>query len=363
MVAGVFAACDPNALDVAKSYSDSEIVPPAMKSMPSVNVSQANYDANGLVTFSWDAADFGMPSALNYSLYMSSDNRKDMQLASNIFSSKYEIDYQSLYNRLIGESYLGLAKGRKHTVACYVTATMGDNFTVVKSQPVNVDFEIARISTGINMLYVTGDFNNNHPDRDGMEEDKDGSKTYRGLINMKNPSISTNNFKFVEYTYAGTTEGNLYGDEGGVVAVGGSALQATPELTWFKVDLNTGKYQMATLGGAIRLCGFNGSWSFKNNPELVYDATENAWIGVAEYSTSNFRISINDSWSYTFGPKRIEDLVLKDGADIKIYHNDIGKPIVGGDTNFKMASPGKYRFKFYYESADCTWHLSVNVAS
>lgn len=151
--------------------------------------------------------------------------------------------------------------------------------------------------------------------------------------------------------------------EGGVVAVGGSALQATPELTWFKVDLNTGKYQMATLGGAIRLCGFNGSWSFKNNPELVYDATENAWIGVAEYSTSNFRISINDSWSYTFGPKRIEDLVLKDGADIKIYHNDIGKPIVGGDTNFKMASPGKYRFKFYYESADCTWHLSVNVAS
>lgn len=362
-LASLLVACDPDKLEVAKGYAAGDIVAPTFNSMPTVVVSQANYDDNGMVTFSWSEADFGMNAAINYALYLSSDNKKDMQLASNIYSTQYEIDYQSLYNRLIGGSYLGLPKGTSHKVSCYVTATTGEDYAIVKSAPVDVTFEIARISTGINMLYISGDFNANNPDSHGVEEDTPGSKTYRGLVNMKNSSISSNSFKFLEYTYAGTTEGNSYGGSDGALTLGGPALVSDPELTWVKVDLNTGTYTTEALAGPIRLCGFNGSWRFANNPELAYNADTDCWEGDAEYTTSNFRISINDSWNYTFGPKRIEDLTLESGADIKIYHNDIGKPIVGGDTNFKMKEPGKYHFRFYYESADGTWHLSITNAS
>lgn len=67
------------------------------------------------------------------------------------------------------------------------------------------------------------------------------------------------------------------------------------------------------------------------------------------------------SWSFTFGPKRAADLTVRDGSDIKMYHNDISKKILGGDANFKIASAGRYRFKLYYESADCTWHLAISA--
>ena len=361
ILAGLLVSCDPNRLEVAKTYPEGEIKAPALASMPGVNVSQANYDENGVVTFKWSPADFGMETAVNYSLFMTNPDGKDVRIASGIYNTEYEIDYKSLYNKLIGESYLALPKGATHSVPTYVTASIGNDYYVVKSQPVNVEFSIARISTGINMLYLSGDFNGNHPDRNGIEETTSGSKKYEGLVNMKS-SVAANTFRFREYTYAGSNEGDYYGDNGGALAKGGNPIAATAELSYVKADLEAGTYSVETLGGSIRLCGFNGSWWFGSCPELVYNEEENAWIGTAEYQSGNFRISIHNSWGYTFGPKRIEDLICKDGSDIKIYHNNIGKPILGGDANFKLSSPGTYTFKFYYESADCTWHLAMNLA-
>ena len=361
--AAMLAACDPNGLDTVKTYPAEDIVAPTLQPMETVEVSQANYDENGNVTFSWTAADFGAAAGVDYSIYMSSENYPDMCLASKINATSYEIDYQTLYNRLIGESYLGLPKGGVQTVPCYVTATTGSNFTVVKSAVVNIDFDIARISTGINMLYVSGDFNSNHADRDGMEEDSDGSKTYRGLINMKNSAVTSNSFNFLEYTYAGSSEGDRYGDQGGVlVKNGGDPIVSDPELSWFTVDLNTGAYTVKTLDGPVRLAGFNGNWGLGSNPEMVYNEETNDWTCTAEYASGNFRLSINDDWGYTFGPKTVADLQIKDGSDVKIYHNDVSKPVVGGDANMTIDQPGRYNFRLYYESADCTWHFAIELA-
>ena len=127
--AAMLAACDPNGLDTVKTYPAEDIVAPMLQPMETVEVSQANYDENGNVTFSWTAADFGAAAGVDYSIYMSSENYPDMCLASKINATSYEIDYQTLYNRLIGESYLGLPKGGVQTVPCYVTATTGSNFT------------------------------------------------------------------------------------------------------------------------------------------------------------------------------------------------------------------------------------------
>lgn len=356
-----FASCDPNQLEVVKAYEPSNYVAPTLKDMPTVAVSQTNYDAKNTVTFSWDKADFGMDTAVNYAIYMTRPNGTDMCLASAIYSTQYTIDYQSLYAKLVGESNLGLAKGALHTVPVYIVASLGDSRYQCQSAPKNVTFEVSRISTGINMLYVSGDFNNNHPDKHGIEETTPGTKSYQGLVNMKS-SVGSNKVKFLEYTYAGTLAGDTYGDKDGMLGIGGDGIAADPELSYVRADLNKGTYSIYKLGGAVKLCGFNGSWSFRSNPELVYNAEENAWIGTAEYKSSNFRISINDSWSYTFGPKTINELTVKDGSDIKIYHNDISKKFVGGDANVKLNAPGNYVFKFYYESADATWHLSIRKA-
>ena len=357
-----FASCDPNQLEVVKAYEPQNYVAPNLKDMGTVAVSQTNYDANNAVTFNWDKADFGMDTAVNYSIYMKRTDGTDMCLASAIYATYYTIDTQSLYAKLVGESNLGLAKGATHNVPVYIVASLGDSRYQCASDPKDVTFQVARISTGINMLYISGDFNGNHPDKHGIEETTDGGKSYQGLVNMKNSSMSTTKVKFLEYTYAGTLDGDSYGDNGGVLAKGGAAIEATPELSYVKADLNTGKYSIATLAGQVKLCGFNGSWSFSKNPELVYDADENAWIGTADYTSGSFRISINNSWSYTFGPKTINELTVKDGSDIKIYHNDISKKFVGGDANFKINKAGSYTFRFYYESADGTWHLSIKKA-
>lgn len=358
-VAALLAACDPNGLEIVRTNPESQFVAPKLASMGTVQVSQQNYDQNGEVTFSWEKADLGMPTELSYAIYLSSDSHPDMCLVSGVTKTSYSIDYKTLYAKLVGESNLGLPKGKATTVPCYVTATMGDAYYVVKSEPVQLTFDIARVSTGINMLYVSGNFNNNHPDRNGIEENGSGSKKYEGLVNMK--SSGTNKVKFLEYTYSGKNDGDAWGVEDGVLKVDGAAIEAPAELAYVKADLNAGTYSISTLGGPVRLCGFNGSWWFSRNPELVWNAEEKAWIGQADYTSGNFRISINDSWSFTFGPKRAADLTVRDGSDIKIYHNDISKRFVGGDANFKVNKAGTYRFKLYYESADCTWHLAVSA--
>ncbi len=356
-----FVACDPEKLEKVQVLPESETVAPVLYGMELVDVSQANYDSDDVVTFSWSAADFGVATAIDYAIYMSSDNYSDMVLASGVNSTSYSIDYRSLYNRLIGESYLGLPKGEVSSVPCYVTASVGTNFRTVTSGTVYIDFDIARISTGINMLYVSGDFNDYHADRDGMEEDSSGSLTYRGLINMKNSNINSNSFYFLEYTYSASNDGERYGDSGGLLAAGGDAIVADPELSWITADLNTGEYSVVSLSGPVRLCGFNGSWSFSNNPELEYDEESDSWVCEADYTSGNFRISINDNWSYTFGPKDLNSLTVSDGSDIMIYHNDIASPLVGGDANITISSAGRYTFRMYYESADCTWHLSIDA--
>lgn len=57
----------------------------------------------------------------------------------------------------------------------------------------------------------------------------------------------------------------------------------------------------------------------------------------------------------------MNSLKVADGSDVKIYHNDVAKPLVGGDANMTLSSPGRYNFRFYYESADCTWHLAIEA--
>ncbi|MCR4824634.1 MAG: SusE domain-containing protein [Bacteroidales bacterium] len=355
----LLAACDPNGLEISKTAPESQFVSPKMQSMPAVQVSQANYDdQNAVVTFSWEKADLGLATELSYSIYLSSESHPDMCLVSGVTKTSYSIDYKTLYAKLVGESNLGLSKGTSHDVPCYVTASMGDGYYLVKSDPMTVKFDIARISTGINMLYLSGSFNNNHPDRDGIEETVSGQKQYQGLVNMK--SSGANKVKFLEYTYSGKNEGDAWGDDGSGLKVGGAAIDAPAELAYVRADLNAGTYSITKLDGPVRLCGLGGWW-FGGNPELVYNAEEKAWIGEADYTSGTFRMSINDNWGFTFGPKRAADLTVRDGSDIKIYHNDIAKKALGGDANFKIASAGRYRFKFYYESADCTWHLAINV--
>jgi hypothetical protein len=355
----VLAACDPNGLEIGKTYPESQFIAPKLHNLGTVQISQKNYDdQNASVTFSWDKADLGLTTELSYAIYLSSDTHPDMCLVSGVTRNSFAIDYKSLYAKLVGESNLGLAKGVSHAIPCYVTATMGDGYYSLKSEPIQVNFEISRISTGINMLYVSGSFNDNHPDRNGIEETTSGSKQYQGLVNMK--SSGTNQVKFIEYTYSGKNEGDAWGDDAGVLKVSGVPIEAPSELAYVKADLNSGKYSIVGLGGPVRLCGLGG-WRFSNNPELVYDMNEGVWIGEADYTSGSFRLSINDSWGYTFGPKRAADLTVRDGSDIKIYHNDISKKLLGGDANFKINAAGRYRFKLYYESADCTWHLAISA--
>ena len=67
--AAMLAACDPNGLDTVKTYPAEDIVAPTLQPMETVEVSQANYDENGNVTFSWTAADFGAAAGVDYSIY------------------------------------------------------------------------------------------------------------------------------------------------------------------------------------------------------------------------------------------------------------------------------------------------------
>jgi|GEM_PF-1228161 len=359
-------SCDTNKLDVVKTYAEDAIVAPVFNTMSDVVVNQANYDGNGDVTFSWKPADFGCKAAVDYAVYMSSSSKSDVCIGSGINATQYAIDYQSLYNRLVGKSYLALPKGKSSTVKCYVTASIGTDYTTVKSLESEITFEVGRISNGIDMLYISGDYDNDSADEHGIES-QNNNHIYAGFVDMHNSTMENTSYRFVDYTYASSLAGNWYGGSLDALTLDGDKLSTTTGLKYISVNLTTNKASIINFT-KVGLTGFNGSWGTPAI-EMTYNESTKDYTVTAEYTSGNFRVlcyspdaGLWGGWNYTMGPKTIPELTLQDGSDVKVYHASISKPLVGGDPNMKINEYGKYTFRFYYESADATWHLSVKKA-
>lgn len=130
--------CDANPLEMANLNKESEWIKPVVSSMDKIVIDKGTYNSNSKITFSWKGADFGVKAEEEYGVYLSNGTR-DINIADQISGNSYSIDASVLYMRLTDTAYLGLQKGKDETFTCYVTATIGSDYKVLKSAPVTMN--------------------------------------------------------------------------------------------------------------------------------------------------------------------------------------------------------------------------------
>lgn len=353
-------SCDNKDLEEVRALPADMVVTPSVQSMEEVAIDQDSYDAKEEVTLQWSAADFGYSAAVNYSIYMSTDAVADFVLASNIGSTTYTIDHQALYDKLVGESNLALPTNAVSTVHVYITATIGSDFTVVKSDVVDFTFDIARIGLEGDALYISGDYNGWSTSGSaivGLD------KVYAGYVDMNWKGQESIGYKFVDFLYSSASWGDWYGGSLDALSTSGDNMATTPGMKFFNVDLNTNTARIMNFT-KVGLTGINGAWATPAL-EMAYDYVNKYYYVVSAASTQSFRIlcfSPDDTgwgWSYTMGPRTIEDLHLSLGSDVKVFDNNISKPLVGGDANMSLDVEGTYKFILYYTGTDAMWHFKV----
>jgi hypothetical protein len=134
-------------------------------------------------------------------------------------------------------------------------------------------------------------------------------------------------------------------------------MTTTTGMKYFNVDLNTKLANIVSFT-KVGLTGVNGVWGTPAE-EMIYDHTNKQYSVVLTVDTRSFRILCAPGWSYTMGPKTLEELVLSVGSDVKVYDSRISKPLVGKDPNMALTAAGTYKFILYYSTADATWHFRV----
>ncbi len=360
LVLPLFISCDTKELEEVRAFSDSEIVAPVLKPMEVVAIDQKSYDDEAVVTFTWEPANFGYSAAVSYSIYLTSSTASDYALASNIRATSFTIDHQALYDKLIGPNNLALQVNEVSSVKVYLTATVGSNFTIVKSGEMEMSFDIAQIGLDGDLLRISGDFN---------EWSTKGvaivglDKIYSGYVDMNWKDKESTAYKFVDFTYASASWGDWYGGSLDVLSASGENMTLAPGMKFFNVDLNTMKATVMNFT-KVGLTGVNGKWATPAL-DMAYDYANKYYFVVTEVDTKPFRIlcfSPDDTgwgWSYTMGPRTVEDLKIQVGSDVKVFDNKISKPLVGGDPNMQMNEAGTYKFILYFTATDATWHFKV----
>lgn len=360
LAASIIGACDTKELEEVRAFKDSEIAAPVIKPMEMVSINQESYDAEELVTFTWEPANFGYDAAVNYSIYLSTSTVENYALASNIRATSFSIDHQALFDKLVGANNLALPLNAVSKVSVYVTATVGSDFTVVKSNATEMSFNIAKIGLEGDLLNISGEFNAWSTSGAGIIG---LDKVYSGYVDMNWKDQTSTPYKFVDFTYASAAWGDWFGGSLDALSATGDNLNVAPGMKFFNVDLNTMQASVMNFT-KVGLTGVNGAWGTPSL-EMTYDFANKYYYAVTEADTKPFRIlcfSPEDTgwgWSYTMGPRTVEDLKLSVGSDVKVFDSKVSKPLVGGDPNMQLNEAGTYKFILYYTATDATWHFKV----
>ena len=121
--AGLFTACQD--LDQIQTYAPEDVVAPVLHALPENLVITAENMGETLV-FTWDAADFGAPTQINYSLEAAYGDGEPQVLFADLTGTSTEQPYESLNTKLVYD--VEVPADTPSTVNFYISATIGTDY-------------------------------------------------------------------------------------------------------------------------------------------------------------------------------------------------------------------------------------------
>lgn len=289
-----------------------------------VTLSTSN-DSSQVITFKWDAANYGFTAATTYTLLFDAPgdtsganawaNATKVTIASNVLQKSYlGTDFNKILNQL------GLPNGSASTLVVRLKADVNQSTGSASSVPslnsiVTVSVTPYKVVLIYPKLYIAGDFTTptwTQKDQGGWivaAPKSDG--VYEGYINFPN---TDNNFKFCTMaSWSGTNYG--WGSSATTISsTGGNLYVAGPAYCKVNVDVNalTISYTPTTW----RMAGDFNSWSLSATP-MTFNTTTNVWTAtnVSLTAGTKFKFEGDGNWTTQIGLDSKGDLVAN-GGDI-----------------------------------------------
>ena len=319
--AGLFVACQK--LDEAKVFSPEQVVSPVLHALPA-EIAITSENMGEIQTFTWDAADFGVLTQINYSIEAAVGDEAPVVLFSDLTGTSTEQPYESINTKLVYD--VGVEPDTPTAVNFYVSATIGTDYKKVYSEPVSVTMTVTKAERVYPTVWVIGDYCGwSHDNSQFLFSFLDDEINYEGVIDFGEKAA--NGFKLTGI--AGWDDSCNWGLDGEaekpeaeassitLISSGGSGNIDIYSKRFYRFAFDRSSLtltkslsfdQLGIVGDGV------GSWD--NDLVMEFDAkTQRFWVD-ATLVAGEIKFRLDGAWDTSFGSAT--EGMLDSGDNIKV---------------------------------------------
>ena len=299
-----------------------DVVAPVLEAVEGpIEITPSNM-VDGVVAFTWSAADYGVPTQINYSLEAATAAAPEtmVTITSGITSTSTEVDYETLNAILFND--LKLADGVAEDVNFCIGVKVGE-YAKIYSNVVTVSCKVTAAEKTYPTLTVAGSYayNNWTPGKGQFVFDFDGTDTkYSGVIDF-GEDVSALQFKFVgtawgqnEFSVPAGAEQAAEAAELPLVAGGGDNIAAYTTHRYYSLTLDkaTPKVIKNFSFNSLGVIGDATSTGWDADTDMQFNADKQRFYVDITLIDGTIKFRADDAWDVNWGGA---DGVLASGAD------------------------------------------------
>ena len=319
--AGLFTACQD--LDQIQTYAPEDVVAPVLHALPENLVITAENMGETLV-FTWDAADFGAPTQINYSLEAAYGDGEPQVLFADLTGTSTEQPYESINTKLVYD--VEVPADTPSTVNFYISATIGTDYAKYYSEPIAVTVTATEAERVYPTVWVIGDYCGwNHGNSQFLFSFSDDEIHYEGVIDFGDKAA--NGFKLTgiggwDDSCNWGTDGNAAAPEAEAASITLISSGGSGNITAYSQRFYRFGFDRSTLTLTKEL-SFNqlgivgdgvGSWD--NDVVMEFDASKQVFWADVELTAGEIKFRLDGAWTTSFGSST-EGMLDSDG-NIKV---------------------------------------------
>lgn len=353
--AGLLCACQE--LEMVQAYAPEDVVAPVLHSTLPEEIVVTSDNMGTPVTFTWDAADFGVKTQINYSV-VAAYNSDTLAVMTGLSSTSAELTYEALNTPLalaVEDGGLGVPSGTPTEVQFMISATIGSTFGTYYSEGVPMTMTVTQAERTYPMVYAVGDYSGWGWDTAQKLFSFSGDETtYSGVIGFGGKA--SNGFKLTGATDWNNgnwgTDGNAPAPEAEAASItlindGGSGNISAYSKNFYRFSFNRSTLVLTNelSFDALGVVGdFNG-WG--SDVVMNFDTEKQVfWADVEFPAEGGFKVRADAAWDVSWGVATTGDAATEGVLD-------------GG--NNITAPAGNYRVYINLNNPnEMTWELNAD---
>lgn len=320
--------------DKQQLSDSSQFAAAVMKALADVNITEATLGDD--VTFEWAAADFGAPTQIQYSVYVTNGDRKG--LAGVTYDTKLSLTQEDLNGLLLND--LGLTPEEKSQISSYVEAEVYSVYGSLSGDPIasnTVSFGVTPYLPALTCVYLPGIASQWNFGVIAWET-APGSQTYTAIVNMG----SYSEFKVTDspdWNHGNWGREYFTGRCTGVEDGSGNIKVSSMENPVKAITVQPARKRVNVTDSytALSAIGTISGSSWNQDFDFTYDRANNVWKTepIRFTASSEYKIRCNHGWSESYGGGTKGSNYVSGGFEIE------------GGNNIKPGLEGTYSIELH----------------